>query len=495
MSSDRKRRLSWVSLEDVRSTFHKEPFPARGHRGDLGPLLRSISRHGLINPIIVRVKMGKLQVICGYRRWLACQAARLEEIPVLICRASDADAEALYREESAHSVPVEASARKTDRIPAPVDEAAEISGAPADRQSTMASPAPERVISPDEVQALASRIHGEVERDPLVLKVEEFRRELVELYRQASLDGQIRAEELEQIAERMRLLAPIEAGFDIRGIGHEVDTTGDAIDRLASHSLRVGLLAQHFAEACAWSVEGARRLGMAGLVHDIGMITIPAEWYDNPYPLTKSRREGIQEHTRLGMEMLQRSQGDLDELSMIARDHHERWDGTGYPAGKEGRRVALAARLIGLLDTYSALICRRPHRSAFWIGEAMRTLLDGSRVGIFEPSLVRQFVGILTRCPVGYRGKLADGRLGVVREVDLQKETGHRLELLLPGGANVLSGVSLWLSEDDLLARVQELPFCGPVEIRQDLGEAPESIVPAAASSRIDAPAELLTEA
>lgn len=65
MKSDWKRRFTWIDLEEVSTVFHKEPFPRRSHRRDLGPLHLSIARCGVINPIIARVKEGKLQVICG----------------------------------------------------------------------------------------------------------------------------------------------------------------------------------------------------------------------------------------------------------------------------------------------------------------------------------------------------------------------------------------------------------------------------------------------
>ncbi len=473
-SESRNRRLSWVSMDDVKKTFHREPYPQRGHRGDLGPLLRSISRVGMINPIVARVKLGKLEVICGYRRWLAAQAAHLDEIPVMICKLNDEEAEMIFNEEAQQ---VEALIEKPSEeqeasaIDMSVRGSVDQPMAVADHNS--------RVLSQNEIDDLIEAFNEGPAEEEMLVKVEEARAQLGELYRKVQFDRKICPDKVESLSEMLQALAPVENGFDIRAVGYADEERGDVVDRLASHSIRVALLAQHFAGACSWSDDGIRHLGMAGLVHDIGMLSIPSHWYDNAYPLTQSRRKGMQAHTQIGMEILQRSSQRFDELSVIARDHHERWDGSGYPIGKEGRSVALASRLIGLLDSYCALISKRPHRSAFWMGEAIRILTDGSKLGIYEPSLVKQFTGILTACPIGFMGKLADGRRGVVRSVDLKKEEGHCFEIFKSENDWTLSGDSIWLKEADLLSQAVELSFDSPVRIEstspkveQDIDEA-----------------------
>ncbi len=111
----------------------------------------------------------------------------------------------------------------------------------------------------------------------------------------------------------------------------------------------------------------------------------------------------MKKHTLYGWEMLQRAaqrmggeRGFLDFAMEIARHHHERWDGSGYPDGLAGQAIPLSARLMAVADVYDALISRRPYKQAFPHEAAMRHITDASG-GHFDPDVVRALLAIEDR--------------------------------------------------------------------------------------------------
>ena len=77
----------------------------------------------------------------------------------------------------------------------------------------------------------------------------------------------------------------------------------------------------------------------AGLTHDVGMLCVPTDWFDSPFPLTRDRKVAIQKHAEIGQQVLQESGEPLADVATVARDHHERVDGTGYPSAKRGKAL------------------------------------------------------------------------------------------------------------------------------------------------------------
>jgi putative two-component system response regulator len=140
-----------------------------------------------------------------------------------------------------------------------------------------------------------------------------------------------------------------------------------------------------------------RTLKMASSLHDLGMFALPDHILHNPGKLGAEDRLLLQSHTTIGAEMLQALANQYsfarDLLQMaaeIARSHHERFDGSGYPEGLQGKDIPLAARIIGLADVYDALRSRRPYKPALSHKMAMITLLNGQQEQ-FDPSLLAVF--------------------------------------------------------------------------------------------------------
>ncbi len=117
------------------------------------------------------------------------------------------------------------------------------------------------------------------------------------------------------------------------------------------------------------STPEAERLGNAAVAHDIGKIAIPDRILLKPGRLTSEEREEMQRHALIGASMLCESRSPVTQLAeTIARMHHERWDGAGYPNGLSGTDIPLAGRICGICD---ALVSERPYKQGWPLGEAL----------------------------------------------------------------------------------------------------------------------------
>ena len=135
-------------------------------------------------------------------------------------------------------------------------------------------------------------------------------------------------------------------------------------------------------------------LARSAPLHDIGKVAIPDDILLKPGKLDEAAFEVMKTHTVRGWEILHRAtlrmggdSGFLAYAMQIARHHHERWDGTGYPDRLAGRAIPLAARLMAVADVYDALISRRPYKEPQPHAEAMGRLLAGSGTH-FDPQVV-----------------------------------------------------------------------------------------------------------
>jgi putative two-component system response regulator len=134
-------------------------------------------------------------------------------------------------------------------------------------------------------------------------------------------------------------------------------------------------------------------------LHDIGKVGIPDHILLKPGPLTAQEWVVMRQHAAIGADALERAQRSGEDdgreyLSMardIARHHHERWDGTGYPDALAGTAIPLAARLMAIADVYDALISRRPYKEPFPPAQAALIIIEGSG-SHFDPAVVAAFV-------------------------------------------------------------------------------------------------------
>ena len=141
--------------------------------------------------------------------------------------------------------------------------------------------------------------------------------------------------------------------------------------------------------------ENIREIAMAAVMHDVGKIAIPDAILNKPGRLTAEEFEVMKTHTTQGAELLKKIPHIMDNRMFqyaydIAKHHHERWDGRGYPDGLKGDEISLWAQIVSLADVYDALVSRRVYKGAIEAGEALRMIRDGE-CGAFNPRLLECF--------------------------------------------------------------------------------------------------------
>ncbi|MBS3991766.1 MAG: diguanylate cyclase [Erysipelothrix sp.] len=141
------------------------------------------------------------------------------------------------------------------------------------------------------------------------------------------------------------------------------ETLNEKYETEKLHSDRVSKYCKKMGETLRLSFDQIKELEFAGLMHDIGKITIPDNILDKPDKLTEEEWIIMKKHTINGYNIL-RSADKYSRLAEYALTHHERWDGKGYPNGLKGEDIPLFSRIISIADAYEAMTSNRPYRKA-----------------------------------------------------------------------------------------------------------------------------------
>lgn len=159
------------------------------------------------------------------------------------------------------------------------------------------------------------------------------------------------------------------------------------------HARRVGLMAAELAGAMGVPPPARRQLQRAAELHDIGKLALPQAILGYRHVFDAHRRHVIEQHALFGAAMLSGAREPWMRLARsIALCHHERWDGSGYPAGLVQGAIPLAARVTAVADVYDALRSVRVYKAAMTHEDAMLRLLEGDeriRPGHFDPACLR----------------------------------------------------------------------------------------------------------
>jgi HD-GYP domain-containing protein (c-di-GMP phosphodiesterase class II) len=182
---------------------------------------------------------------------------------------------------------------------------------------------------------------------------------------------------------------------------------------VACHSLTVAQVvarvARHDSELRPRTLEAV----LSALVHDAGMLLVPADLLAQAGPLDDAGRRAVEAHARLGAELARRLLPDATWLAEATAAHHERVDGTGYPGGLRDVQVSSLARLLAVCDTYGALCSARPHRPARETRTALTDTLLLAESGALDKGHAERLLH-LSFYPVGTAVEMADGAVGVV---------------------------------------------------------------------------------
>jgi len=210
-------------------------------------------------------------------------------------------------------------------------------------------------------------------------------RPLEALYREAD-DAMYRDKILRGLSPRSSVLHVLKAALREKDFGAE-----GHIERVKRYSLMLG-------EALGLGRSELELLELLAEVHDIGKIAVSDRVLFKPGRLTEEEWEEIKRHPEVGYRIAQ-SSVELQPVARLILEHHERWNGKGYPSGLRGEEINLLSRIVAIADAYDAMTSDRPYRRAMTEAEALEELKRAKGTQ-FDPVLVDLFVDIIRgRCP------------------------------------------------------------------------------------------------
>lgn len=186
-------------------------------------------------------------------------------------------------------------------------------------------------------------------------------------------------------------------------------------DYTFSHSVNVCILALMTGITLGFSREELSELGVGALLHDIGKVKVPDNILNKPGPLNEHEFSIMQKHTLFGYEIIKESPKIGDIPANIALQHHENYDGSGYPSGIKGDNIIKYAQIISLADRFDAITANRIYRKAFPPHEAYEMCAAAGNYYVSN-DIAKAFLHNIAAYPIGTVVELNNGMVGMVLE-------------------------------------------------------------------------------
>lgn len=206
---------------------------------------------------------------------------------------------------------------------------------------------------------------------------------------------------------------------------------------LERKSLDVAVLSLTFGRFLGMKNDALQQLGMAALLHDVGMLKVPEELLSQKEQLSVGQRLQIQKHVEYGCYILG-VYPQLKPLIGIIAYHHERYDGTGYPAGLRGKRIPLPSRILHLTTTFEALTRNRHFSEQSSTTNALSKIYSWRNQAVDAP-LVEKFIKAIGIYPIGTLVQLSDRRIGIVTALHERLRSRPKLKPLFDASGSLLN--------------------------------------------------------
>lgn len=220
---------------------------------------------------------------------------------------------------------------------------------------------------------------------------------------------------------------------------------------LAQKSLNVSLFAIQAGEMLGFDPDQQLEIGMAGLLHEIGMALIPEKLLFKPGPLTDQEYKVVQQHSEFGYQILKIHSDQYPYLAEVALQVHERIDGTGYPQGLRGDEIHDYAQIIGLVDIYEALCHSRPYRDGFPHFYAIKEIIRTCKIS-FQRIYLKALLNAVSIFPLSTLVRLNSNAIGRVIQTFPGRPMRPRLRIEFDSqGRKVLAERVVHLPDNPLL--------------------------------------------
>ncbi|MCR5145019.1 MAG: HD-GYP domain-containing protein [Lachnospiraceae bacterium] len=231
----------------------------------------------------------------------------------------------------------------------------------------------------------------------------------LKLYFDKIINGEIEDDFEKNLLREPRDLFASKTPLEIFDMVHNMRSVDDSV---YAHSLNVALIARAIGKWLKFSKEDLNTLTIAGLLHDIGKTKIPEEILNKQDRLTDEEYQIIKKHALDGYKMLKDKPFDT-RIKLAALQHHERFDGSGYPRGLDGDEIDGFASIIAIADVYDAMTAARSYRSAMC---AFQVISEFEKDGFqkYNPKVIFTFLKRVAGCYINSRVLISDGRHGIV---------------------------------------------------------------------------------
>lgn len=196
------------------------------------------------------------------------------------------------------------------------------------------------------------------------------------------------------------------------------------------HGLNTAIYLIAFGRHLGLPEEQLRTAGTVGLMQDVGKIKLPRALIDKKSKLSPAELKVFQSHVGHSIDVVKSSKDATDALIHTISQHHERYDGSGYPKGLVGDQISLLGGMAGMADTYAALISARPYAQPISVQQALHNLYV-TRDQAFKADLVEQFIQCVGVFPVGSLVELNSGEVAVVVSQNRARRLKPRVMLVL----------------------------------------------------------------
>ena len=207
---------------------------------------------------------------------------------------------------------------------------------------------------------------------------------------------------------------------------------------ILAHSLNVSILAIYLGLGLGWDRSRLIDLGIAALLHDVGMVRV-LDIAQKPRRLTPKEYSEVKKHPAYGKKILE----EIKEISRTAIEtiyqQHERLKGQGYPLGIKGEEIHTEAQIVGLVDVYEALTHPRVYRERLLPYQALEIIIDSSK-DLFHPSIVKVMIGQMALYPIGSWVKLNSGEIGKVISANKDSPARPIINILIDSEGRKLPG-------------------------------------------------------
>jgi putative nucleotidyltransferase with HDIG domain len=262
----------------------------------------------------------------------------------------------------------------------------------------------------EEIQVEPQRVDLAREAERARLLHGEANRIVRNMVQDIRLGRQIEMEQIEPLVENM-----IDSIFRNQDALLPLARLKDHDNYTFQHSVSVSALLVSFARGLKLDRAVIKEIAIGGLLHDVGKAKVPDDILNKPAKLTDAEFAKMKSHVVQSILILQNTPGISQIALDVAGQHHERFDGTGYPNKLKGDEISLYGRMGAIVDVYDAITSDRCYHKGMAPTAALGRLLEWSKYH-FDPALVRAYVKSIGIYPTGSLVRLESGRLGVVIE-------------------------------------------------------------------------------